>query len=123
MNKQVAQSWLDEFYEAKWHVTKTYSSDSKHYTCKSDDGWTAHVNLRDMKSEDNRVHVWAPDQLAVMVTDLPCIAHLEAARRYCIFCDTHDVDTVRISFAGRCCEECRNNEELIKKMEYPGWAN
>lgn len=133
MTKDIAQQWLDLFIEDGWTITplSESSKSDKNLWVKAEDstGWRAHIDLRDYphsklsEEERQRVHVWAPDDLAVIVTNQPSLDSLVAAQRYCIFCNTFDVDTVRISFAGRCCTHCRKDEELVRKLEYPGWAN
>ena len=68
---------------------------------------------------DGSVSVWGPDRLAIDVQHPYSWKQLNDELRYCHSCNSKDVDTVRISFAGRCCKKCL--PELRKTHEPSGW--
>jgi len=75
-----------------------------------------------------RIHMWGPDGLAIPIDEKDTEnggydwTALQAALRTCGYCHATNVETTRISFAGRCCLACRNDKELTRKVEYPGWT-
>lgn len=90
------------------------------------DGWVAHV-MADIYPPGKKwygqasVHIWAPDRLDIKPPDIyPGFEKLQALIRHCNYCDRDDVDTERVSFAGRCCAQCLSAER--DRLEYPGWT-
>ena len=64
---------------------------------------------------------WGPDKLAVTVNLPYSMDSLRHELQRCHECGAYPVETVRYSFAGRCCKQCR--PELAKKYEFPGWTS
>lgn len=111
-----------------WDCEASYEIESvKRAARLTRDGWVIQILSRDNRDRtrkfnyDASVAVWAPDRLAVRARHPYSFEQLEAATRECLYCDAKDVDTVLISFAGRCCAECR--PRLAKTHERPGWTN
>jgi hypothetical protein len=85
------------------------------------DGWSMHIMRRDNYKD---ISIWGPDSLAVRVPSRKYdFKSLVKGLRYCEYCNTENVKTERISFAGRCCSKCRKDPELTRTMEPPGWTN
>jgi len=124
MNQEIKaeelRAWRQAAIADGWYSEPLYKHhlDAEDYRLTDSAGFTAHILIR---SNLNDISVWGPDGLCIQkiptTYDRAC---LEAAIRYCSHCDTWDVDTVRYSFAGRCCKNCR--PELAKKHEQPGWT-
>jgi len=79
------------------------------------EGFTAQIR-------HDSVFVWGSDGL--VINPAPIIYSwdaLIAGLRHCHHCGHSDVDTVRYSFAGRCCKACL--PEMRREHEYPGWTN
>lgn len=107
-----ALAWRDAAVADGWACAPTYAHehiDSAFTLTKG--GWHAHGIARpaDFKETagSGSISVWAPDGMHVQAPRLYDMAALQAGLRYCENCDTHDVDTQRYSFAGRCCSKCR----------------
>jgi len=68
------------------------------------------------------INVWGPDSLSIDPVPIvyPGFAALKSLARRCPECGTEDVDTMRVSFANRCCANCA--QELRKELERPGWC-
>ncbi len=77
--------------------------------------WNSHP-----KHEGN-VNIWGPDHLAIDITLLYDWQYIVTGLRRCLNCKTENVETQRVSFAGRVCRICL--PAMQKKHEYPGWAN
>jgi len=114
--KQWVRDAIDDGWEAKATFPEHESMDTASSLTKG--GWKAMVFLRD---KETSIGVWGPDSLQVLVPTIYNMKALEAALRTCQYCKETDIDTVRISFGGRCCKKCRI--ELVPKLEYPGWTN
>lgn len=67
------------------------------------------------------IHCWGPDGLAIHAGEIYDFAALQADLRICHNCAKADVDTMRYSFAGRCCAECL--PEMRRVHEQPGWCD
>jgi hypothetical protein len=67
------------------------------------------------------VHLWGPDGLAITPPKEYNWEEIKKSLRVCHNCHKEDVDTVRYSFAGRCCKECLS--EMQRIHEYPGWCD
>ena len=64
---------------------------------------------------------WGPDSLAIMVAVPYSFEALVTATRVCHSCKANDVNTFRVSFAGRVCAECLPGERT--RLETPGWCD
>lgn len=88
------------------------------------EGWVAHVITRNnpgpLWQYQAEVSVWGPDGLWVNPGEIYNFENLQANLRYCMYCGSHDVDTQRVSFAGRCCVPCLEAQRKIS--EFPGWT-
>ena len=82
------------------------------------DGWTVHILNGISRSS---VAVWGPDGLRVKTPFPYSFEALIQALRTCLYCSAENVDTQRVSFAGRCCGACITEQR--KRLEYPGWTN
>ena len=68
------------------------------------------------------LHCWGPDGLAInLPMTYPDFVFFKDMLRHCNNCGKKDVDTVRYSFAGRCCNECL--PEMRRIHEGPGWCD
>ena len=68
------------------------------------------------------ISAWGPDGLALSPIPVlyPGLDVLKTLARHCPECGAKDVDTVRVAFANRCCEQCA--PKLRAKLEKPGWT-
>ena len=67
------------------------------------------------------VHIWGPDGLQIKVPAVYSFDAVKTATRICQYCSATDVDTVRVGFAGRCCEKCLPAKRA--EIETPGWCD
>ncbi len=67
------------------------------------------------------VAAWGPDGLAVNVKLPYSMESLRAALQECNSCGACPVETIRYSFAGRCCLACR--PKMAAEYEKPGWTD
>ena len=109
-----------------WLIKPTYKIESVETAATLEkDGFIASIITRYKESKpkeyqyDGSVSVWGPDKLTVHPGSKYSWEQLNNELRICHSCNTKDVDTVRISFAGRCCKKCL--PELRKTHEPPGW--
>lgn len=91
----------------------------------SKDGFKCQTLLRDPNTEvvHYDINFWGPDGLVVAHPLTYSMDDLRAALRYCGYCGANDVDTGRMSFAGRCCQKCRKDQKVTSREEPPGWTN
>ena len=115
------------YYEAMkadgWDSAPTYASEpeSRHATLWKD-GFSAHAKMRTKVGKwkyEAQISIWGPDGLHFRPWQEYSMERLIAAIRTCSMCGATDVETVRFSFAGRCCKPCL--PEVKKKHEFPGW--
>lgn len=83
------------------------------------DGWHALVYNRPDGYQE--ISVWGKDQLAVDTPDAYSMVTLEWNSHRCMYCKDYFPETVRIGFAGRCCQPCRVKH--VAEVEYSGWCN
>lgn len=109
-----------------WEASATYKSEPIESACTLYRGrWTMLVLTRKSGPKwkyEAKVSAWGPDRLSVALPDsYPGMEELERLLTHCLICGKNGVKTQRLSFAGRCCEECL----LVarKEHEYPGWDN
>jgi hypothetical protein len=90
------------------------------------DGFVMQIITRDnigkggSKHFEASVHIWGPDGLAITPPNFYDFKEMVARTRRCSACKAEDVDTVRYSFAGRCCNACL--PEMRMRHEKPGWT-
>ncbi len=121
-------TWMAAAIADGWEATPTYpNQEPMDSACTlKREGFVAHVLARTKDVGKWRfqakVDVWAPDTLSIAlpgpVYDWPAI---RARLRHCNYCDADDVDTERVSFAGRCCAQCLPTQRQIR--ERPGWCD
>lgn len=89
------------------------------------DGFTMQTIARPPASPGGWYHasinIWGPDRLAVKPPDEYSMEAIRAGLRCCHYCDVTDVDTQRVSFAGRCCAGCVDQQRRV--LEQPGWCD
>lgn len=84
------------------------------------DGFVMQVIARP-KERLASVAIWGPDGLRIITPPVYSMADILAGTRQCSNCKASDVDTIRFSFAGRCCKKCL--PEMRREHEQPGWDN
>jgi hypothetical protein len=84
------------------------------------DGWSL-CAIMARGEASGAITIWAPDQLQIIPPREYNWMEIGRQTRYCEYCKSADVDTVRIGFAGRCCATCR--PKLAKILEKFGWCN
>lgn len=119
-------AWTDAALADGWSSTPMYEREPEEQArILRSDGWYAMVFRRPqkgyMKYPECNVTVWGPDGLQIKVPTVYTRAALEAAIRTCQYCGAADVDTIRLSFAGRSCKPCR--VKLAPTIEAPGWCD
>ena len=115
------REWVQDAILDGWTTSPTYPGHEPITTAVSlsKDGWRAQVIIRANPADG--ISVWGPDRLAVLVPIKYGWKALQEGLTTCGYCQKRNTPTVRISFAGRCCPECR--VALAPKLEYPGWAS
>ena len=110
-----------------WTLAPTYEHEpAESHATMSSDGFKAHVKARikqpgEKWKYETEVSLWGPDGLHIPTPEVYSMDTLVEALRVCPKCKAKDVDTVRYSFAGRCCNVCL--PEMRRRHEYPGWAS
>ena len=115
------REWVRDAVSDGWLATATYPGHESITTAVrlSKEGWGAQAIIRGNPADS--ISVWGPDRLTVLVPIKYSWETLQEGLTTCQFCHKRNTPTVRISFAGRCCTECR--AILAPKLEYPGWAS
>ena len=91
------------------------------------DGYVMQIIMRDNTEKKSahtyeaQVAIWGPDNLAVRPPQTYSMDDITKGIRTCNNCGKTDVDTVRYSFAGRCCNECF--PAMRERHEQPGWCD
>ena len=68
------------------------------------------------------VTIWGLDGLVIEgFTSVYDWKEIKKGLKRCNYCHKTDVETQRVGFAGRCCEECLSVQQ--KRFEFPGWTN
>jgi hypothetical protein len=129
--KEAADAYREAAVADGWSIRPTYDSEPVTSAASLDkEGFHMSIlaRINDLKRYPNvknlydiDISIWGPDSLAV---EPPKQYYMEAIRkglRFCGCCGKTDVDTVRYSFAGRCCKECQPNLRAIH--EKPGWCD
>lgn len=114
-----------------WEQSKLYSGEPLDRACRLyRDGFSAQVICRRGTGPDepNRnlgigeIHIWGPDGLQIVVPLVyPGWEYFPRSLFHCSQCHRVDRPTVRVSFAGRVCEECLPSARAVS--ERPGWDN
>jgi hypothetical protein len=134
-------AWRDAAIADGWHHEPTYpKSELEDRACRlSRDGWSVQILTRSRGNYipdpqwpnrpsphgkwayEAQVSVWGPDGLAVN----PGLTYdwnaLKANLRHCPECGKDDVETRRVAFANRCCNDCA--PKLKAELEKPGWCD
>ncbi len=104
----VIDGWTSVAYEIK-----------DNYMNLKKDGFVVHANMRSEREAE--ISIWCPDGLAIEPTEVYSMEAIKENMKLCSYCRKKFEKTVRIGFAGRCCEPCR--EKNVDKVEYKGWTN
>jgi len=96
------------------HQSKGY------YVWLEKEGWTMQIMEPHGRAEGGAT-IWAPDQLQIVPPCLYDWEEMQRRTRFCSYCKATNVDTVRVGFAGRVCENCR--PDAAKILEKPGWCD
>jgi hypothetical protein len=130
--KEAADAYRDAAVANGWSIKPTYEEHEPVTSAASLDKDGFHMSIlartNDLKLYPNvkrlydiDISIWGPDGLAI---NPPLHYDMEAIRkgvRICSHCGKTDVDTVRYSFAGRCCKECL--PAMRAKYEQSGWCD
>ena len=124
MNKY--EQWRADAIADGWISRPTYGDheDEARMASLTKNGWQAQVDNRPVRPngyDERRVSVWDAKGIVVIVEYPYSAESLQRGQRICQFCKATNVDTHRVSFAGRCCTACL--PEQRKKLEYPGGTN
>lgn len=113
-------AWREAAIADGWQHEPLYAPhETEEQACRmARDGFKAHVIVRG--NHGDSVAVWGPDGMQVRVPREYTWEAVVAGLRTCQPCGATDVDTVRYSFAGRCCAACR--PAMARQHEYPGWT-
>lgn len=121
-----AQTFRDDAVADGWDIEPTYPShepvDSACRLRRS--GYVMLILTREKVGKfgyEAKVNIWGPDGLAIKTPEYYDFAAIEQRTRSCSYCRADDVETVRVGFAGRCCNACL--PEMRKRIETPGWTN
>lgn len=113
-------NWCKAAVADGWVATPLYENEPINHAAKlTRDGWI--VQAIDRPNQRSSMNIWAPDRLAIKVPETYSMVELIKRLRWCHYCDSKDVNTQRVSFAGRCCTECLLEQQKIQ--EYRGWAD
>lgn len=112
-----------------WTIEPTYKTESADRAAHlRRDGFVMSVIARDDRDQKGRrymfsasVSIWGPDGMAIRPPRFYNFDEIKARVRACDHCGAKDVETVRYSFAGRCCAKCL--PEMRAKYEKPGWCD
>ena len=123
---RIATEWREAAKQDGWSCRATYEGHESVETAFTleREGFKAIGLARPMKDNGmwpcGEISIWGPDRLQILPPFPYDWEQIKAGVRRCNYCNATDVETVRISFAGRCCRACR--PELAKKYERPGWT-
>lgn len=126
----VVEVWRDAAAADGWSIEPTYQTEpvDRAARLKHPKGYTGQIltrnDLTDVRAAprvEASVYLWGPDGLAVTAPRRYDFAKIEASAKTCANCKKTDVETVRYSFAGRCCKDCL--PEMRAKHEKPGWCD
>jgi len=115
------KAWVAAAKADGWSCEGTYEPNEsvEHAATLKRDGF--HV-LTIMRSETQAsISAWGPDELHIEVPVIYDFDELRAGVNRCGYCGDRRKPTVRIGFAGRCCQECR--EKNVEFVETTGWYN
>jgi hypothetical protein len=122
-----AIAWRQAAVADGWSMRATFRNEGAetHATLERE-GFKAHVMAR--RGEPGspvrfraQVLAWGPDGLCVAAGKEYDFEALRAGLATCHNCGAHPVETMRYSFAGRCCAPCL--PAMRAKHERPGWAD
>ncbi len=110
-----------------WQCQATYNTESiDRAATLNREGFHLKIIARDNTAKLGSKHayhldlsMWGPDGLAILPPETYDWQKIQAAVRSCNYCRAQDVDTFRVSFAGRCCAQCLPKQRAIH--ERPGW--
>lgn len=119
-----AIAWREAAVADGWTAEPTYKHEpyeraSRHtkegFIC------TILARVNDGGLHEASVSIWGPDRLVVKAPIVYDWQTIKDGLRRCGYCHATDVDTERVSFAGRCCAKCR--PAVSAKLEQPGWCD
>lgn len=117
--------WRNAAIADGWRAEATYgdSEPIERAATLTRDGFKCMILTRTMEHGwyEAGVSIWGPDRLAItppLTYDWDAIV---AGLRKCGYCNATDVGTMRVSFAGRCCSDCR--PMVSAQLEEPGWCD
>lgn len=122
---EAAVAWREAAIADGWVATPQYDTEAMDRVCRlTRDGFACRVMSRIKPcpgyAYEAGVAIWGPDQLAVRAPLVYDWAAIQAGLRTCGSCHRKDVETSRVGFANRCCEECR--PKVAQQIETRGWA-
>ncbi len=122
-----AMAWRDAAIADGWVATPTYGEhEHQDRACTLDrEGFKVLVVSRVYEPGERwkftaSVDAWGPDRLAIDLPDTYDWAAIQAALKLCNYCKKAGVETQRVGFAGRCCDECLPEQRA--RAERPGWT-
>ncbi|MEN6537952.1 MAG: hypothetical protein ABFD60_07980 [Bryobacteraceae bacterium] len=124
---QKAEAWKSAAIADGWSHKPTYNHEDESSACTLEkNGFHAIILTRTCFGSakwkfEATVSVWGPDGLVINLGETYDFEALKAGLRICLNCGAKNVDTRRVSFAGRVCNACYPEQK--KKHEYPGWDN
>lgn len=125
-NIEITRNWRDAAERDGWQFYPTYNQESVDRAWSGDREGFKVMGITRTNDEKylgtGDITMWGPDGLQIKVpTIYPGMAYFKSGLRHCKYCGNDDVETVRISFAGRCCKAC--HPEQAKIQEGPGWCD
>ena len=123
MDTQTVRQWVEAAKNDGWDVQPTYPNHEpvEKAARGEKDGWVFQAIMRGNKGDS--LTVWGPDSLVVRAYSPYNWETLQEGLNHCNLCDADGVETIRYSFAGRCCRECASHPDHNKKYHFPGWCD
>lgn len=129
---QRVQKFRDDAVKDGWSIKPTYfpHESVESASTLSKDGFVMSILTRteDLIKYPNvknlyeaEISIWGPDGLAIEVPDHYDMELIKKNMHKCSQCGKFVDETVRYSFAGRCCKDCL--PVLREKYEKPGWCD
>lgn len=131
---QDVRAWVESAKRDGWGSGTTYTSESIDWAVRLErDGFVIQALMRPAgtfpypgareprKKDEAGLSLWGPDGMAILPPEVYDWQAIKDGMRRCNYCKKSDVETKRVSFAGRSCADCLPAKR--KELEYEGWTN
>lgn len=120
--------WRDDAINDGWSSEPYFESESIERAIKlKKDGFKASILTRNDSDKKQKykyqavITIWGPDDLQIKVPEKYDWNFIKLGVNCCNYCNSENVKTQQVSFAGRCCQNCIEIQR--QKLEYNGWNN